>query len=74
MATVGSKGFRSSKARIVALVSETVGSWSREISWTRIRANYPDVVVLPTVEAALEQFPLSQKPHITPPPAEELAS
>jgi hypothetical protein len=63
--TVGSRGFRSSKARLRALV-DTI--WS-ERKLDVVRANYPDVPIFPTLAAALSEFPLtpveSPEPKVT---------
>lgn len=55
--TVGSRGFRSSKARLRALVGQPD---------EMVRGNYPDVPVFPTLAAALAEFPLT--PVDTPKP------
>lgn len=72
VATVGSRGFRASKARIVALV-QPEGRVRIAISanpvftlivgdaeFSTIRSNYPDVPVFPTLDAALAEFPLTE--------------
>jgi hypothetical protein len=69
--TVGTRGFRSSKARIRALIEEPLLA----DYWSDIRWNYPDVPTFPTLAAALAEFPLTV-PEGTPerPPGEVTTS
>lgn len=61
VATVGSRGFRCEKARLVAIVLEP-GVYPDDTVW----ANYPEVPSFRTVEAAVAEFPLTVPPD--PPP------
>lgn len=51
--TVGSRGFRAAKARIVAIVADYARA-------DLVAANYPDVPVYPTLELALAKHPLTK--------------
>jgi hypothetical protein len=67
--TIGNRGFRSSKARILALVApDGLGG-----TFSRVRGNYPGVPAYPTVEAALEAHPLTKPEDLgiepSPPPS-----
>lgn len=61
--TVGTRGFRCEKARIVALIAPDVPDFDLGF----VFANYPDVPVFPSVDAAVAEFPLTV-PEGTPPP------
>lgn len=53
--TVGTRGFRCSKAQIKALVIPA----KRSIAWTKVAANYSSIPVFETESEALKKFPLS---------------
>lgn len=63
VATVGTRGFRCEKAKLLALIVKP----KRENALTEaVRRNYPEAHVFPSKRAALEQFPLTQPDPITP--------
>lgn len=53
--TVGTRGFRCSKAQIKALVIPA----KRSMAWTKVAANYSPIPVFETESEALKKFPLS---------------
>lgn len=53
--TVGSAGFRASKARLVALIEPN----QKKVAVSLIARNYPDVPIYPTKAAAIAAHPLS---------------
>lgn len=63
--TVGSRGFRCSKARIRALIVEDP---NQGFDLAKVMPNYPGVPVFSSVEAALAEFPLTV-PEGTPEPS-----
>jgi hypothetical protein len=63
VATVGSRGFRCSKARIRALI---VDDFHQGFALAKVMPNYPDVPVYPSVAAALAEFPLTPPPDDLP--------
>jgi len=61
--TVGTRGFRCEKAKLLALIIKP----KHETAATdAVRRNYPDAQVFPSRRAALERFPLTQPDPITP--------
>lgn len=61
--TVGTRGFRSEKARIQALI---IKPKKASPLTARVRANYPDVPVFESKSAAIEAFPLTAPVGPTP--------
>lgn len=61
--TVGSRGFRAEKAKIVALI---ISKGRRDHMTERVVANYAPVPVFTKRRDALEQFPLVGPPPLTP--------
>jgi hypothetical protein len=58
--TVGSRGFRASKARIVALIDPDGDSARTIIAFEKVRRAYPDVPVFESERDAIRAFPLSE--------------
>lgn len=70
--TVGNRGFRCEKARIVALIAPDIP----DPHFARVFANYPDVPVFNSVEAAVAEFPLTvpEGTPEAPPPEDQLTA
>jgi hypothetical protein len=58
--TVGSRGFRASKARIVALIDPDGDNARTIIAFEKVRRAYPDVPVFESERDAIRAFPLSE--------------
>lgn len=57
--TVGTRGFRASKARLIALI-QPEAELADPTRWDRVLHNYPDVPVYADKRAALEAHPLAE--------------
>ncbi len=67
MCTVGSQGFRASKARIVALVIDDPTTPEELIRHEALRRNYPDVPTVSTELEAVRCFPLTRPDDVPSP-------
>jgi hypothetical protein len=57
--TVGTRGFRAEKAKVLALIKPKGTDARREVAFLRAQRNYPDVAVFATERDAIAEFPLS---------------
>lgn len=57
--TVGTRGFRASKARILAIVDPGGETAKTAVAFDKVRRNYPDVLVFDTEREAVTTFPLT---------------
>lgn len=62
--TVGTRGFRAAKAKIVALA---IKDWTLN-DWFMLEKNYPDIELFDDKDSILEKYPLSKPPEKPPPP------
>lgn len=70
LVTIGTRGFRAERAEIVALISPKSEQAKHEVTFTKVRRNYPDVQVFDAEVEAVRAFPLTD-PHPYSPETDE---
>jgi hypothetical protein len=64
--TVGARGFRAEKAKVVALIIPDSTKGRLEVAFTKARRNYPDALVFDTERDAVRAIPLTDPIQATP--------
>lgn len=59
LVTIGDRGFRASKAEVVALISPDSEQARHEVAFAKVRRNYPDLTVFSSEREAVREFPLT---------------